>query len=92
MKIKTITYPATTEEVTFAQYIGRRIRMRRKQLGFTMEDVALHGEISKTFLSEVETGKRNIGFMKLCGVAQVLGRSTDWFVNGWYEGDANDAT
>ena len=85
MKTKTVTHPETTEEVTFAQYVGRRIRQRRNELGWTMDELIANADISKTFLSEVECGKRNIGFMKLCGVARSLGRPTDWFAKGWFD-------
>lgn len=85
MNTKTITIPARTEKVTFAQYVGRRIRERRKQLGLTLEDVVATADISKPFLSECETGKRSIGFSKICSVAKVLGKPTDWFAKGWYD-------
>ena len=78
-----ITIPARIVEVTFAEYVGGRIRQRRQQLGLTMDDVISQMDISKAYLSEVETGKRSIGFKKLYYLAQVLGRKTDWFAQGW---------
>jgi len=78
-----ITIPERIVEVTFAQYVGSRIRQRRHELGMTMDDLIGVAPISKTYLSEVETGKRSIGYRKLYSLAIALGRSTDWFAKGW---------
>jgi len=80
-----ITIPERIIEMTFAQYVGARIRRRRQELGMTMDDLIDVAPISKTFLSEVETGKRSIGYRKLYSLALALGRSTDWFAKGWQE-------
>lgn len=82
-RTKKITVPATVVEVTFAQYVGQRIRQRRRELGMTQDDVIAQCGMSKAYLSECENGLRSIGFRKLYYLAQVLGRSTDWFAKGW---------
>lgn len=73
----------TIEEITFDQYVGRRIKKRRHELDMTMDCVVDGCDISKGFLSEIENGHCTIGFRKLYYLAQVLGRSTDWFAKGW---------
>ena len=78
-----IIIPERIVDMTFSQYVGDRIRRRRHQLGMTMDDVANIAPISKTYLSEVEAGKRSIGYRKLYYLASVLERSTDWFSKGW---------
>ena len=83
MKTKLITIPAKVVEITFAQYVGSRIRERREELEMTQDDVIAVCDISKAFLSECENGKRSIGFSKLYQLAQVLNRTTDWFAKGW---------
>lgn len=83
MKTKQVTIPAKVVEVTFAQYVGGRIRERRKELGLSQDAIAALCDISKPFLSECENGKRSIGFCKLYEVAKVLRRPTDWFAEGW---------
>lgn len=83
MLTKQVVVPSHTIEVTFAEHVGTRIRQRRKQLGLTLDDVVASCDISKPFLSDIENGKRSIGFAKLYGLAKVLQRRTDWFANGW---------
>jgi transcriptional regulator with XRE-family HTH domain len=83
VKTKLITIPAKVVEITFAQYVGSRIRERREELEMTQDDVIAVCDISKAFLSECENGKRSIGFSKLYQLAQVLNRTTDWFAKGW---------
>lgn len=83
MKTRKITIPEQVIEVTFAEYVGNRIRQRRKELGLTQDELVRACDISKPFLSECENGKRGIGFSKLYEVARVLGCTTDWFAKGW---------
>ena len=80
---KQITIPEKIVEVTFAQYVGQRIRKRREQLGMTQDDIVNACNISKAFLSECENGKRSMGFCKVYQLARVLKRTTDWFAEGW---------
>lgn len=80
---KQVVIPEKIVKITFAQYVGQRIRTRREELGMTQDDVVNACEISKAFLSECENGKRSIGFSKLYQLAYVLKRSTDWFAKGW---------
>lgn len=83
MKTKTVTVPEHTIEVTFAAYVGQRIRQRRQELGLSQDQVTKAVDISKAFLSECERGKRSIGFAKLYELSRLLKRPTDWFVEGW---------
>lgn len=83
MKTKKIVIPEQVVEITFAQYVGRRIRERRKKLKLSQDDVVQACDISKTFLSECENGKRSIGYYKACQLAQVLHCSVAWFAKGW---------
>ena len=82
-KLKQVYIPASVESLTFAQYVGRRIRSRRTALKMTQDEVVAACDISKTFLSELENGKRSISLYKLTELSSVLGRSVDWFVKGW---------
>lgn len=83
MKTKQVKVPAKVIEVTFAEYVGSRIRQRRQELGLSLSDIADSIEISRPYLSECERGKRSIGFSKLYQLAAVLGKPTDWFAKGW---------
>jgi transcriptional regulator with XRE-family HTH domain len=41
--------------------------------------------ISPPYLSDVEHGKRKIGYEKLYHLAVVLGKSMNWFSEGWID-------
>lgn len=45
--------------------VGVRIRELRKQLDLTQESLAFKAEVDKTYLNEVENGKRNISVINL---------------------------
>lgn len=83
MKTKKITIPARTVELTFAQHVGQNIRNRRKELGLTQDDIVKACDISKSFLSEVENGKRCVGFSKIYELSRLLKCPTDYFAKGW---------
>jgi y4mF family transcriptional regulator len=62
--------------------IGERIRERRTKLGWTQEQLAQTAGISKSFLSELESGKRSVSADKLLDLAQALGVSLDYLMTG----------
>lgn len=62
--------------------IGDRIRQRRLELGWTQDVLAEKAGISKSFLSDLENGKRNIGADKLFDIGRVLGLSLDYLMTG----------
>jgi transcriptional regulator with XRE-family HTH domain len=68
--------------------VGKRVKARREELGWTQETLAARAGISKSFLSDIENGKRNIGAETLLDLARVLGRSLDYLMTG----DAGEAT
>ena len=78
---KTIVIPAKTIELTMAQFIGRKIRQRRVELGLTMYD--LKPTMSPDYGSDIEHGGLKIGFEKLYLLSKHLKVSMHWFVDGW---------
>lgn len=62
--------------------VGARIRARREELGWTQEDLARKANISKSFLSDIENGKRSVGADKLLDIARALSRSLDFLMTG----------
>lgn len=62
--------------------LGERIRLLRKQLKLTQEELCTRVGISKGFLSDVENGKRNISSANLLDLAKVLGVSCDYLLLG----------
>ena len=62
--------------------VGERIRNRRQELGWTQEHLAEAAHISKGFLSDLETGKRNVSAEYLLEIAQALNVSLDYLMKG----------
>ncbi len=53
--------------------LGARIRTLREKQGVSQRRFALMIGLGQTYLSDVENGKRNIGFENLCKIADGLG-------------------
>ena len=62
--------------------VGDRIRERRTSLGWTQNELAEKARISSGFLSDVETGKRNVSADNLLSIAQALGVTLDFLMKG----------
>ena len=69
---------------------GKRVSTVRERRGWTQRELAERAQISVTFLSEVENGKRNVSSEVLLRVADALGASLDYLMRG--EDDSGDAT
>jgi transcriptional regulator with XRE-family HTH domain len=54
------------------QEIGHLIAKLRKQAGLTQEDLAGKAEIDRSYLSEIESGKKNISIKMLKKIAKAL--------------------
>ena len=53
--------------------LGKRIREKRKALGWTQEELAAEAEIDRSYISGVERGERNVTFTMLCQICAALG-------------------
>lgn len=53
--------------------LGSRIREKRKELGWTQEELAAKAEIDRSYIGGVERGERNLTFTMLCDIAKSLG-------------------
>ena len=53
--------------------IGRAIRARRRELGYTQAFLAGYAGVSTSFLSDLENGKETIQINKLLEVLSLLG-------------------
>ena len=62
--------------------VGERIRGRRAELGWTQDQLAQKAGISKSFLSDLENGKRSVGANNLLDIARALGVSLDFLMTG----------
>jgi len=64
------------------QRVGLRIRELRKNLGLTQEALAFKANLDKTYVNEVENGKRNISIVNLEKLAFALNANIkDFFAN-----------
>jgi len=62
--------------------VGERIKERRQQMGWTQEQLAEKAGISKGFLSDLETGTRNVSAEYLLKIAQALKVTLDFLMKG----------
>lgn len=53
--------------------LGERIRVARKELGWSQEDLANYSDIDRSYIGGVERGERNLTFTMLCQIAKALG-------------------
>ena len=59
------------------QIVGRKVRKRRKELGFTQEKLAEASGLHRTYIAGIEAGKRNISLKNLEKLAKALKVSPD---------------
>lgn len=52
--------------------LGRAVKARREELGLTQEQLALRGELQQRWISNVETGKRDLRYTSLRRLAPLL--------------------
>ena len=62
--------------------IGARIKELRTGLNLTQEALAFKAEVDKTYLNEVENGKRNVSVINLEKIIRALDKSIEHFFQG----------
>lgn len=62
--------------------VGERIKARRLELEWTQDQLAQKAGISKSFLSDLENGKRSVGAENLLDIARALSVSIDFLMTG----------
>jgi transcriptional regulator with XRE-family HTH domain len=62
--------------------VGVRIKQRRGELGWTQDQLAVKAGISKSFLSDLENGKRSVSANNLLDIARALSVSLDYLMTG----------
>jgi y4mF family transcriptional regulator len=60
-------------DISNMKELGRAIRDRRRELGYTQAFLADYAGVSASFLSELENGKKTIQLEKAIQVAMLLG-------------------
>lgn len=61
--------------------VGLRIKELRQNLKLTQEALAFKAELDKTYINEVENGKRNVSIINLEKIAHALGLEVKEFFN-----------
>lgn len=64
------------------QEIGQRIAIRRKQLGYTQEQMAGMMDVSIQMISNLERGIKSIRIENLINLCEILNVSTDYILTG----------
>lgn len=62
--------------------VGDRIKQRRLELGWTQDQLCSKVSLSKSFLSELENGKRSVSASNLLDIARSLTVSLDFLMTG----------
>jgi transcriptional regulator with XRE-family HTH domain len=62
--------------------VGERIKQRRLDLGWTQDQLCTKTGLSKSFLSELESGKRSVSATNLLSIARTLSVSLDYLMTG----------
>ena len=62
--------------------VGKRIRKLREDKKMTLEVLSQRADISKGFLSDAETGNRNLSSQNLLKIANVLNASLEYLLRG----------
>src|SRR5262249_15792499 len=75
------------ETVDVKKGFGAEVRRRRNDLGWSQEDLAARAELHRTYVSDVEAGKRNPSLQSMQRLAAALG-ATIGTVFGAVEGMA----
>ncbi len=65
--------------------LGEQIRARRKELNWSLADLSARVKLSRSFLCEVELGKRRIGADSLASLSEALGIPMDQLMGRYGE-------
>ena len=65
--------------------LGDRIRQRRKELGWSLRELGKQANLTISFLSDLENGKRGIGADNLMAISRAIGMPLDQLMNNAHE-------
>lgn len=63
--------------------IGRRVQLRRKQLGLTQDQLAERANMTQQYIAYVEGGRRGLREESIMKLSQALQVSTDYILFGY---------
>ncbi|MDC3412329.1 helix-turn-helix domain-containing protein [Aquibacillus sp. 3ASR75-11] len=62
-----------TDEVVLLQRLGDKLKYHRLEKGFTQENLSAVAGFSRSYYTEIETGKRNVSILNLNKISVALG-------------------
>lgn len=62
-----------------AVQLGKRLKEAREYVGITQEEAAIHLDVRRSAISEIEAGKRGVGALEMKRLASLYQRPTSWF-------------
>ncbi len=66
------------------KFYGRGIRQRRHELGWSQEKLAEKAGLHRTYVADVERGKRNISLENIIKLTEALGLTPGEFFTHYY--------
>ncbi len=66
----------------YQRVIGRNVRLARIERGWTLVELARGAQLTRSFLGEIEAGKRNPSAVVLIRLAETLRVSLDYLARG----------
>lgn len=60
--------------------VGARVALARERAGFTQRALADRLELSRSAITRIELGQRQLDALELARLAEALGRSVEWFL------------
>ena len=77
-----ISIPTMDQAIDVLGRFGRRVRERRTALGLSQEGFAAKCDLDRTYISDIERGKRNVGLRNIQVIAEVLGVTISDLMDG----------
>lgn len=71
----------TSQQKEFYRRFGQRLRVEREQAQMTQEETALQAGIDRSYLSQIETGRRRVSLYVACRLAHVFGKKVETFLD-----------
>lgn len=69
--------------------IGKKIKKARREKGVTQEKLAEELDVSVSFISQIETGKKHFNLNRISEISEILEKPVGYFIDG-YDGINSD--
>lgn len=76
----------TPPSSTITQKFGQAVRTRRSELGISQEELAARAGLHRTYIADVERGKRNVSLINIERIANALNVSIPMLLGDYKEG------